>query len=199
VNRPTVEASPSEASQLLAAYRAGDRGALDRLFPLVYGELKALAARRMRRERREHTLQTTALVHEAYLRLFGGETIPFEGRGHLLALAARAMRRVLVDAARRSRAGKRPAPGDRVELEAGALAVPARALDGATVVAVDRALERLAALDPRQARIVELKFFGGLTLDEAAAALGVSEATVTREWRAARAWLKARLAAEGGP
>jgi RNA polymerase sigma factor (TIGR02999 family) len=199
LNRPIPEPSPSEASQLLAAYRAGDRGALDRLFPLVYGELKALAARRMRRERSDHTLQTTALVHEAYLRLFGGIPIPVESRGHLLALASRAMRRVLVDAARRGRASKRPAAGDRVELEAGALAAPVQALDAATVAAVDRALEHLAALDPRQARIVELKFFGGLTLDEVAESLGVSEATVTREWRAARAWLKSRLAAEGAP
>jgi RNA polymerase sigma factor (TIGR02999 family) len=188
----------SEVSQLLSAYRAGDAGALDRLFPLVYGELKALATRQMRRERGDHTLQTTALVHEAYLRLFGGEAIPFEGRSHLLALAARAMRRVLVDAARRVRAAKRPSPDLRVELEEAAFAAPVQPSDAATVVAVDLALQALAALDPRQARIVELKFFGGLTLDEIAAALEVSEATVTREWRAARAWLKSRLAAEAG-
>ena len=174
-----------EISQLLIAWKNGDGTALERLMPLVYDELHALASRHLRGERPDHTLQTTALIHEAYLRLVGAD-VAWEGRGHFLAVAAQTMRRILVDHARgRSRAkrggGERP-----VSLDAALLASPDR---GADVLALDEALARLSTLDERKARAVELHYFGGLTYDETAAALQVSAATVDRELRFAKAWL----------
>jgi RNA polymerase sigma factor (TIGR02999 family) len=194
----TTGTSPSEVSRLLVRLRDGDERAVEVLMPIVYDELRRLAARELRRERSDHTLQPTALVHEAWLRLLGDRRVDFEGRGHFFALAARAMRRVLIDHARRAIAGRRPPRAARVELSPELEPLGSGGADPAEVLALDAALERLAALDPRQASVVELRFFGGLSAPEAATALGVSEATVAREWRAARAWLKRELAGEAG-
>ena len=180
-----------EVSQLLIAWKSGDGSALQRLLPLVYDELHALASRHLRGERPDHTLQTTALIHEAYLRLVGAD-VAWEGRGHFLAVAAQTMRRILVDHARRMGRAKRGAQRP-ITLEEGFAAAPER---GPDVVALDEALERLSALDERKARAVELHHFGGLTYDETAAVLGVSPATVDRELRLAKAWLYRELSAE---
>ena len=180
--------SPSEVSLLLEQWRAGRAEVLDEIFPLVYDELRRLAASRLRGERAGHTLQTTALVHEAYLRLVGKPRAQVRDRAHFFAIAAQAMRRVLIDNARRKRAGKRGA-GEAIQLEAGA----AVTLPDQELIALDRALDRLAELDLRQARIVELRYFGGLTAPEAAAALELSEATIHREWRAAKLWLRREI------
>lgn len=180
--------SEGEISRLLAAWHAGERGAAERLFQVVYGELRRLAAYHMRGERAGHTLQTTALVHEVYLRL-AGQDVDWKNRGHFFAVAARAMRRILVDHARRRRAAKRgggvaPSPLDSV--------VPA--IDPAVdLLDLDAALETLETLDPREARVVELRFFAGLSVPEVALALGVSDATVERDWVTARAWLRREL------
>jgi RNA polymerase sigma factor (TIGR02999 family) len=183
--------SPSDVSRLLEQWRAGDAEALDEIFPLVYQELRALAANRLRSERDGHSLQTTALVHEAYLRLVGKPRAQVRDRAHFFAIAAQAMRRVLLDHARRRGAGKRDS-GEAARLAAGAaVTVPDQEL-----IALDRALVRLAELDPRQARVVELRFFGGLTAPEAAEALGISEATVHREWRVAKLWLRREMREE---
>ncbi len=193
-------APPAEPiSQLFDQWRAGDARALDELLPLIYAEMKRLASRQMRRESPGHTFQTTELVHEVYLRLFGRRPLEIHDRNHFFAIATQTMRRVLVDGARRAQAGRRPPKGLRADLEPGELDRVAEPGGGeaADVLALDAALERLSALDARQARIVELRFFGGMTLDETAALLEVSEATVTRDWRAARAWLKAELAEAG--
>ncbi|MEP7009844.1 MAG: ECF-type sigma factor [Acidobacteriota bacterium] len=187
-------------SQLFEQWRAGDARALEDLLPLIYAEMKRLASRQMRRESPGHTFQTTELVHEVYLRLFGRRPLEIHDRHHFFAIATQTIRRVLVDGARRAQAGRRPPKGLRAELEPGELdrvAEPGGGGEAADVLALDAALERLSALDARQARIVELRFFGGMTLDETAAVLEVSEATVTRDWRAARAWLKGELAEAG--
>jgi RNA polymerase sigma factor (TIGR02999 family) len=178
--------SPEQITQLLLDWSRGDRAAFDELVPIVYGELRRLARHYMRGERGGHTLQTTALVNEAYLRLVGHENIEWQSRGHFFGVAAQAMRRVLVDHARARGYQKRGGGAVRVTLEEGALVVAARAEE---VVALDEALARLEALDPRKARVVELRFFAGLSHEETAAALGVAEVTVRREWRTAKAWL----------
>jgi len=193
---------PAEAiSQLFDQWRSGDARALDELLPLIYAEMKRLASRQMRRESPGLTFQTTELVHEVYLRLFGRRPLEIHDRNHFFAIATQTMRRVLVDGARRAQAGRRPPRGLRADLEPGEfdqIAEPGgSASEAADVLALDAALERLTALDARQARIVELRFFGGMTLDETAAVLEISEATVTRDWRAARAWLKTELAEAG--
>lgn len=182
----------SEVSQLLLAWRHGDSGALDRLLPLVYDELRALARRHMVGERPDHTLQTTALVHEAYLRLCGAD-VTWEGRVHFLAVAAQVMRRVLVDHARARRRAKRGGGAAPVTLDEALVVSPEPAPD---LVALDEGIARLSALDERKARVVELHYFGGLTYDETAAALGVSAATVDRELRLAKAWLYRELRPE---
>ncbi|HXU34098.1 MAG TPA: ECF-type sigma factor [Thermoanaerobaculia bacterium] len=192
---------PAEAiSQLFDQWRAGDARALDELLPLIYAEMKRLASRQMRRESPGLTFQTTELVHEVYLRLFGRRPLEIHDRNHFFAIATQTMRRVLVDGARRALAGRRPPKSLRAEMEPAELdriADPGGTGEAADVLALDAALERLTALDARQARIVELRFFGGMTLDETATVLEVSEATVTRDWRAARAWLKTELAGAG--
>ncbi|MDT0630933.1 sigma-70 family RNA polymerase sigma factor [Rubrivirga sp. S365] len=181
-------ASSAEVDRLLAALREGDGGAFDRLLPVVYEELRALA-RAVRRGPSCETVNTTALVHEAYLRLAGGGgSSDFEGRSHFLAVAAKAMRHVLVDHARRQGAQKRGGGLARVELSE-TLADGGGAAPDAHVLALDRSLDQLAALDSRKARVVECRFFGEMSVDETAAALGVSAATVQRDWRLARAWL----------
>jgi RNA polymerase sigma factor (TIGR02999 family) len=182
---------PQAVTGLLQAWARGDKDAAERVFPLVYDQLRRLAARQLRGERRGHTLQPTALVHEAYLRLAGQRAPDWPDRAHFFAMAARVMRHVLVDHARRNRAAKRGGSACRVSLEEAT--APDRPLE-LEVIALDEALTELQALDADQAHIVELRFFGGLTEEEAAAALGVSVATVQRDWRTARAWLYRRIA-----
>jgi RNA polymerase sigma factor (TIGR02999 family) len=183
-----------EATVLLRAWRGGDRDALDRLLPLVYDELSGLARRALRSERSDHTLQTRALVHEAYLRLVDAD-ISFQDRAHFLAVAARTMRRVLVDHARARLRDKRGGGAVRIDLDRVDLPAPGAEL---AILDLHEALERLTALDPRKAAIVELHFFGGLSYDETAEAVGVSAATVDRELRFAKAWLKVELGQASG-
>jgi len=178
-------------SHLLNEWNAGDERALDTLTPLVYEELRLQAARYLRRERPGHTLQTTALIHEAYLRLIDAKDVNWQSRAHFFAVAANLMRRILVDHARRRDAEKRGGSHLRVQLDE-ALAV-ANETD-VDLLAIDEALDRLAAIDPQQARVVELRFFSGLSVDETAAALGVSPKTVKRDWSVARAWLRREIA-----
>lgn len=180
----------TEVTRLLEAWRdSGDESALDRLVPLVYDELRALATRRLRNERDGHTLQPTALVHEAYARLVDSQA-EFTDRAHFFALAARTMRRVLVDYARGRNADKRGGGRTDVTLTGSLAAVEPTTLD---LLALDQALDRLGELDERKARVVELRFFGGLTYAEVSVALGVSEATVDRDLRLAKAWLAEQL------
>ena len=181
---------PSPASDLLRAWGEGDVQARDDLLPLVYGELRAQAARYMGWERPDHTLQPTALVHEAYLRLVGQTRVSWQNRAHFFGLAAEMMRRVLVDHARKHSAAKRAGAAVKLEWEDGAGATPPMACE---LVLLDQALAELAARDERQARVVELRYFGGLSEQEAADVLAVSRATVTRDWNVARAWLYRRL------
>jgi RNA polymerase sigma factor (TIGR02999 family) len=182
-----------EVSLLLHRWAAGDQAAFETLMPLVYGELRRLAGAYMRRERSDHTLQATALVHEAYFRLAGQERVAWQDRAHFYAIAAQAMRRILVDHARRLAA--RQGAGNRLPVE---LAAGLTVDEGEGLLEVHAALERLATLSERQARTVELRLFGGLTVAETAEALGVSVPTAVREWRFARAWLRRELATTGG-
>jgi RNA polymerase sigma factor (TIGR02999 family) len=188
-------APTADVTRLLSAWGSGDRGALDALLPAVYAELRRQAERVLRREASGHTLQPTALVHEAWLRLVEQRPGGLEGRAHFVAVAARCMRQVLVDAARARRADKRGGGVQAVTLDPQAdLPVHAAADEaGLDVLALDEALQRLAVIDPQQARLVELRYFVGLTLDETATALGVSAATVSREWAVARRWLRREL------
>jgi RNA polymerase sigma-70 factor (ECF subfamily) len=179
--------TPHDVTRLLVAWQEGNRQALDDLIPLVYQELRSVAARARRRERAGHTLQTTALVHEAYLRLVDQRQVNWQNRAHFFAIAAQGMRRLLIDRARRHHAAKRGGGADMVPLSDSIADSPAVAR--VDVLALDEALTRLAAFDPRQSRIVELLCFGGLTVDEAAEVLQVSERTVHREWKVAKAWL----------
>jgi RNA polymerase sigma factor (TIGR02999 family) len=178
---------------LLAKWGRGDHAALDELLPLVYTELHRMAARQLRRERPNHTLQPTALVHEAYLRLVDQRQVDWEGRAHFYGVAAQVMRRILVDHARRHAAAKRGDGLPGVALDE--LADAAAPADNPSVIALDDALQRLQVVDADLARIVELRAFAGLTIEEAARVLGVSAATAKREWRAARAWLAGELGA----
>ena len=180
-----MKPSPGEVSLLLRELRHGDTSAASRLMPLVYGELRPLAAYHMRSERAGHTLQPTALVHEAFLRL-AGEPLDCESRNQFFAIASRAMREVLVDYARKRHAIKRGGLQPNIQLEEPLLFHPNQSAD---LVALDEALKRLEIIDPQQSRIVELRFFAGLSVEETAAALGVSPRTVKRDWRVARAWL----------
>lgn len=177
-----------DITALLKDWSGGDRQALERLMPAVYAELRRLAAAQLRAERPDHTLQPTALVHEAYLRLAQQRSVAWANRGHFFRIAARIMRRILVDHARRRRALKRDA--EPLRLAASGVEPMDRAPE---LVALDSALDSLEKIDPEQARIVELRFFGGLTVEEAAEATGVSTATIKREWRTARAWLRREI------
>lgn len=186
-----IRSSPGDVTQLLKEWRGGSREALDRLLPLVYGELRSQAARYLRRERAGHTLQPTALVHEAFIKLVGQHSTPWQNRAQFFGVAALMMRRILVDHVRSKHAGKRGGMCMVVEMDEGTDAeVPAMPLD---VLAIDEALSRLAALDPELARIVELRFFGGLTVEETAEVVGSSPRTVKRAWRSAKAWLHTEL------
>src|SRR5512135_1317036 len=185
-------APPGEVTRLLREWSAGDRNALEKLLPLVYDELRRRAGAYLRSERAGHTLQPTALVHEAYLKLVGGEAIAWKDRAHFFGVAARAMRQVLVDHARARNTAKRGEGHVLVALEdAGGAATPPRNLD---LLDLDRALSKLAGLDERQSRLVELRLFAGLTIEESAEVLAISHATVSREWRHAEAWLQREMA-----
>jgi len=182
-------------TQLLARISAGDAAALDQLFPLVYAQLRLAAEHALRAERPGHTLAPTALVHEAYLKLIGGGAIPAADRGHFLAIAARAMRQILVDHARRKRARKRGDGAIPVDIDA---ALPDRAMPADELVALDDALERLSGINPRLRSVVELRFFAGLGEEEIAEALGITTRTVQRDWAKARAWLYREVYGDAG-
>ena len=177
-------------TQLLDDLTAGKEEALDRLLPVVHGELRKQAARYLRRERGNHTLQPTALVNEAFLKLVEQRDVRWQNRAHFFGVAAQAMRRILVDHARAHRRLKRGGPAARVTLEDAMIAEQSRSVD---MLALDQALQRLEALDPRQARVVELRFFAGLSVEETAEVMAISPATVKREWSMARAWLHLAL------
>jgi RNA polymerase sigma factor (TIGR02999 family) len=179
-------------TRLLMAWSDGQRDALDQLVPLVYDDLRRLAAGYMGREAPGHSLQPTALVHEAYVRLIDQRRVQWRNRAHFFGVAANMMRRILVDHARKMRAEKRGGAAERVTLTADDVAAPDQSLD---VLALHESLERLAAFDPQQERIVELRYFGGLTIEETAEVVGVSPATVVREWTIAKAWLRADMSA----
>ena len=183
----------ADLDALLSRARGGDKDALARILPIVYDELRHIADRYMRRERPGQTLQATALVHEAYLRLLEEKAPDWQNRAHFLAIAATSMRQILVERARARTASKRGGKTGRITLDEAVLASPGHAVD---IEAIDEALTRLARVDPTQARIVELRFFAGLTVEEAAEAIGVSPATLKREWSVARAWLRRELARE---
>ena len=175
-----------ELTQLLNAWSEGDRAALDKLTPLVYEELRRLAHLYMNRERKGHTLQTTALVNEAYLRLFNRENLHWQNRAHFFAIAAQLMRCILVDHARAHASQKRGGKAQQISLDEAAVISRERASE---VIALDEALQGLAAIDLQQSRIVELRFFGGLSVDETAEVLSLSPATIKREMRSAKLWL----------
>ena len=181
-----MDPAPSEITRLLRAWSGGDPDALDRLTPLVYGELRRLSRHYMRREGPGNTLQTTALVNEAYLRLVEVHNVHWQERAHFLAMAAQMMRRILADRARARGTGKRGGEVVRVNLNESLDATPDR--DG-VVVALDEALNALAQQDPRKAQVVEMRFFGGLSVKETAEVLKISSQTVMRDWKLARAWL----------
>lgn len=181
----------SDVSRLLHAAAAGDRRAAADLLPLVYEELRKLAAARMAAESPEHTLQPTALVHEAYLRLVGrGDHHRWDGRGHFFAAAAEAMRRILIESARRKHGPERGGDFTRHDIDPDQLAAPG---PSSRLLALDEALDRLAAIEPRAAEVVKLRYFAGLTVAEAAAALGISARTADNDWAYARAWLISAL------
>lgn len=184
----------AEITRLLREWQAGDRAALDALIPVVYDELHVIASRHMAREWRAGTLETTALVNEAYLKLVDQRKVDWQSRAHFFAIAAQVMRRILVDHARRKLRRKRGG-GAVTPVVATSIQVPEAAADPVDVLAVDRALRQLEALDPDQARVVELRFFAGLSVEETAAVVGVSPATVKREWAVAKAWLYRALTA----
>ena len=183
--------TPDTVTALLLAWRQGDQSALEALIPLVYGELRRVAHRQLQGERSGHTLQTAALVHETYLRLVESSRVNWQNRAHFLAVASRMMRRVLVDAARARQSLKRGGGESSVPLNTELTVAGSPDVD---VVAISDALDVLARADPRRSRVVELRFFGGLTVEETAEVLGVSAETVNRDWKVARAWLHSQLA-----
>ena len=187
----TTPRNNADITQLLIAWSDGRREALDDLMPMVYADLRRVAAGYMRREGAGHALQPTALVHEAYVRLIDQKQVKWRNRAHFFGVAAGLMRRILVDHARRRRAEKRGGDWERVTLTGDEVATDThKEID---VLALDEALERLAEFDPQQERIVELRYFGGLTIEETAEIVGISAATVVREWTIAKAWLRADL------
>ena len=185
-----MDAARADVTQLLQQWSSGQEQALDRLLPQIHDELRKLAASYLRRERPDHTLQPTALVNEAFLKLVDQRTAKWQNRAHFFGIAAQAMRRILVDHARSHAADKRGGAFRKVPLDDVNVIGPAVDVD---LLALDEALTRLAILDPQQSRVVELRFFGGLTLEETAEVMRLSPATVGREWRMAKAWLSAEL------
>jgi len=193
---PDEVPTPKAVTQLLVEWQHGDQHALDRLLPLVYAELRTIARRYLSRESPGHTLQSTALVHEAYLRLVGQRNTRWQNRAHFFGIAAQMMRRILVDHARHRDRDKRGGPTPTLSLDAAMATVePAAELD---LIALDDALTALTAIDPRGARVVELRFFSGLTIEETAEVLAVSSATIKREWSTARAWLYREMRGPSG-
>ncbi len=182
--------SSSNVTQLLHDWSNGDQEVLDKLIPIVYAELRRQAARYLRRERPGHTLQTTALIHEAYIRLIDQRNVRWQNRAHFFAIAAQLMRRILVDHARSRQAAKRGGSDIKLPLEEAIIASEGREVD---LVALDEALERLAAIDQQQSRVVELRFFSGLSVEETAEVLEVSPRTVKRDWNVAKAWLRREI------
>lgn len=182
--------SPHEITQLLAEWSDGNQTALDKLYPLVYDELHRMANRYMNRERKDHTLQTTALIHEAYVRLVDQKHVHWTNRAHFFAISAQIMRRILIDHARRHAYDKRGGGAQKVSLDETAIIAGDRASD---MLLLDEALKRLAEMDPRRGQVVELRYFGGLNNEEIADVLKISENTVTRDWNMARAWLYQEL------
>jgi len=179
--------NPLDVTQMLKDWSDGNQNIFDKLMPLVYEELRRQASRYLRKERSNHTLQTTALIHEAYLKLIDQKNVEWQNRAHFFAIAAQAMRRILVDYARERHRAKRGGAAENLPIEEAAFVVSkGKSID---LVALDEALTRLAKFDERQARVVELKFFSGLDIDETAAVLGVSNVTVRRDWNMAKAWL----------
>jgi RNA polymerase sigma factor (TIGR02999 family) len=187
-----IRASSDSITQLLQAWSEGNRNALDKLMPLVHTELRRLARRFMVAERPDHTLQPTALVHEAYLRLIDSNAVAWKGRAHFFALSARLMRRILVDFARSRRYQKRG--GRIIDVSLDELGI-ASAKKDASLVALDEALSRLSDIDARKGQVVELRFFGGLSVEETAAMLNISRDTVLRDWKMARLWLLREISA----
>jgi RNA polymerase sigma factor (TIGR02999 family) len=183
-------ASSSQVSKLLVNWRRGDQGAREALIPLVYNELRRLARLHLRRERPDHTLQSAALVHEAYLRLIRQDQPQWQNRAHFFGVAAQLMRHILVDHARNRAAAKRGAGAPRLSLDEEVALPQVRDVD---LLTLDDALNQLAALDLQQSRVVELRFFGGLSIEETSVVLGISPATVKREWATARAWLQREM------
>jgi RNA polymerase sigma factor (TIGR02999 family) len=177
---------PADVTELLIAWGHGDQSALDELMPFVYNELRRLAHRHLRREQVGHTLETTALVHEAYLRLVDQTRTELESRTHFFAIASRQMRRILVDHYRSQHYAKRGGGAAHIDIEQTCVATPERARG---VITLDDALTELASFDERKCRVIELRFFGGLSIEDTAIALGVSQGTVMRDWTLARAWL----------
>jgi RNA polymerase sigma factor (TIGR02999 family) len=182
--------STHEVTQLLLDWSDGDQAAFDALMPLVYDELRQIAHRYLSRERPGHTLQTTALVNEAYLRLVDQKRVHWQNRAHFFAVSAQAMRRILIDYARKQRYAKRGGGAPKISLEEAAVMSQERAAD---LVALDEALTTLASIDPQQSRVVELRFFGGLTIEETAEVLRLSVDRVKREWATAKAWLSREM------
>ena len=182
--------SQQELTQLLIDWSNGDQAAIDKLMPLVYEELRRLARHYMRRERPGHTLQTSALINEAYMRLVDQQNISWKNRAHFFGISARLMRQILVDHARAHNNAKRGGDQQKVPLDDIASLSKNRAYE---IVALDDALQSLSTIDPQQTKIVELRFFGGLTIEETAEVLGISHATVEREWSMARAWLRKEM------
>lgn len=185
-----MPSSPNEVTQLLLDWSEGDKAALDKLMPLVYDELRKLARSYLARERPGHTLQTTALVNEAYLRLVDQRSVQWQNRAHFFGIASQMMRRILVDHARSRQYKKRGGDSHLVSLDHAAVVSPERA---AEVVALDDALTALAEIDQRKSQIVEMRFFGGLSIEETAEVLGVSPGTVMRDWTMAKAWLRREI------
>ena len=190
---PTPSPPPQDVTQLLIDWGNGNHVALDQLMPLVYTELRELARRYIRRERPEHTLETTALIHEAYLRLVDQSQVSWENHAHFFGIAARLMRQILIEHARRRARAKRGGGAGKISLDEAATVSQARA---AELLALDDALARLAAIDLRKSQVVELRFFGGLSVEEAAQVLHVAPNTVLRDWRMAKAWLHREISHE---
>ena len=197
-SRSMMTVNADDLTELLVEWGQGDKAALDRLTPLVYDEIRRIAHRYVQREREGQTLQTTALVNEAYLRLAGSANIAWQNRAHFYAVTAQVMRRILIDHARRRQYVKHGGEIERVPFEVAGSEVGLMSQPRASeLLALDEALDELARLDPRKSRVVELRYFGGLSLEETAKVLEVSPMTVRRDWRAAKAWLFRRIKDEG--
>jgi RNA polymerase sigma factor (TIGR02999 family) len=189
------EQAPSEVTQMLIELTDGNQEVVNRILPHIYDELKRLASSYLRRERSDHTLQPTALVHEAYMKLIDQKRVRWQNRAHFFGIAAQVMRRILMDHARKHQAGKRGGEAEKLPIEEEILVVSHDR--SAELVALDDALHTLAEMDEHKARIVELRYFGGLSIEETAEVMGVSVPTINRQWRMAKAWLYSQLATEG--